>query len=161
MKKKTRGKVKHRAKPKPLAKPRRAARRSAPSTARDPLLAPIAGADRREIGGVRIDIVRAGNGRVKRVVYPRGFRWSSHMKPTVGTELCVHAHVGLLARGHVRGEFADGCTFDFVAPRVVVLEPGHDAWVVGAEPAVLIQFDAEEDTPRRFGLPEEHRHAEP
>lgn len=152
------GKTRRPAKSTQRAKPRQS-RRAAPTTTKDPLLAPIAGADRRVIGGVKVDIVRAGNGRIKRAVYPRGFRWSTHMKPTVGTELCAHAHVGLLARGHVRGEFADGCTFDFVAPRVVVLEPGHDAWVVGEEPAVLIQFDAEEDTSRRFGLPEEHRHA--
>jgi len=154
-------------KPRPAPKPRTARRvtRTKPGAAsrpavagRDALMAPIAGADRRQIGAVRIDIVRAGNGRIKRVVYPKGFRWSTHLKPTVGTELCMHAHVGLLARGRVRGEYADGCTFDFTAPRVVVLEPGHDAWVVGDEAAVLIQFDAEGDTAERFGLPAEHRH---
>jgi len=126
---------------------------------RDRLLAPIAGADRRTLGGVRIDIVRAGNGRIKRVVYPPGFRWSTHMKPMVGTEACMHAHVGLLVRGRVRGAYTDGCAFDLTAPRVVVLEPGHDAWVVGAEPAVLIQFDAEANTARHFGLADQHRHA--
>ncbi len=152
MKKKTPRQAKQVAKPKP-------ARRSAPRATRDSLLAPIAGADRRQVGGVTIDIIRAGNGRIKRVVYPRGFRWSTHIKPAVGTEVCMHAHVGLLVRGRVRGEYADGCGFDLVAPGVVVLEPGHDAWVVGHEPAVLIQFDAEQDTARRFGLAEEHRHA--
>ena len=134
-------------------------RRSAPTAARDRLLAPITGADRRTIGGVQIDIVRAGSGRIKRVVYPPGFRWSTHMKPTVGTEACMHAHVGLLVRGRVRGAYTDGCAFDLTAPRVVVLEPGHDAWVVGTEPAVLIQFDAEADTARHFGIAEQHRHA--
>ena len=124
----------------------------------DTLLAPITGADHRTVGGIEVDIVRAGNGRVKRLLYPPGFRWSTHMKPLVGTALCMHAHVGFLARGHVRGEYADGCTFDHVAPQVVVLEPAHDAWVVGDEPAVLLQFDCEGDTATRFGLPAEHRH---
>jgi len=138
---------------------KRAARARARVTrAADALVAPIKGADQRTIGGVKIDVVRAGNGRIKRVVYPPGFRWSTHLKPVVGTTLCMHAHVGLLARGHVRGEYADGCAFEFVAPRAVVLEPGHDAWVVGAQAAVLIQFDAGAETARRFGLPEEHRH---
>ena len=68
----------------------------------------------------------------------------------------MHAHVGFLARGHIQGEYADGCTFEFVAPQVVAIEPGHDAWVVGDEEAVLIQFDSEEGTARRFGLPSEH-----
>ena len=47
----------------------------------------------------------------------------------------------------------------FVAPRVIVIEPGHDAWVVGNEPAVVIEFDYEGETARRLGLPEMHRHA--
>jgi hypothetical protein len=125
----------------------------------DALLATIAGADRREVGGVKVDVMPAGNGRVKRVVYPPGFRWSTHMQPIVGTDLCLHAHVGFLARGHVQGRYPDGCTFDLVAPSVLVLHPGHDAWVVGEETVVIIQFDAEGDTARRFGLPDRHRHA--
>lgn len=142
---------------KPLKKPSRAGRKTR-SKVGDPLMAPIKGADRRTVGGIGIDVMRAGKGRIKRLVYPAGFRWSTHVKPVVGTTLCMHAHVGLLARGHVRGEYADGCTFEFVAPQAVVVEPGHDAWVVGAGPAVLIQFDATDETARHFGLPEEHRH---
>jgi hypothetical protein len=80
------------------------------------------------------------------------------MKPVVGTEVCMHAHVGFLARGRVRGTYRDGCVFDLNAPRLVLIDPGHDAEVVGHGPAVLIEFDAESDTARRFGLPEEHRH---
>ena len=161
MKKKAPRKVRR---PKQVNKPRKIRQpksraRSAPPVALDSLLTPIAGADRREIGGVAIDIIRAGNGRIKRVVYPRGFRWSTHLKPTVGTDLCMHAHVGFLARGRVHGEYADGCGFEYVAPRVVVLEPGHDAWVVGKQAAVLIEFDTESSTAARFGLPDSHRHA--
>jgi hypothetical protein len=123
------------------------------------LVGPLEGAQHRDIGGARIDLVRTGTVRVGRVIYPPGFRWSTHMRPLVGTELCEHAHVGLLAQGRVQGAYADGCTFDFEAPRVLVIEPEHDAWVVGNEPAVLIQFDAEGDTARRFGLPDRHRHS--
>ena len=123
----------------------------------DPLTAPIAGADHAEVGGAEIDIVAAGNGRVKRVVYPPGFRWSTHMKPHVGTDLCMHAHVGFLARGHIAGEYGDGCSFEYIAPQVVAIEPGHDAWVVGEDAAVLVQFDSEQDTASRFGLAE-HGH---
>jgi len=140
-----------------VKKPKQASRTSRTRRS-DLLLAPIEGADHRTVGGVNIDILRAGNGRIKRVVYPPGFRWSTHMKPEVGTTLCMHAHVGFLARGHVRGEYADGCAFEFVAPRGLVIEPGHDAWVVGRDAAILIQFDAEDETSRHFGLPEEHRH---
>jgi hypothetical protein len=147
---------------KPARSTRRAsgrARRAPARPGRDPLLARMTGADHREVAGVSIDTTRTANGRVKRVCYPPGFRWSVHMKPVVNTPLCMHAHVGFLARGRVRGTYADGCAFDLAAPRAVVIEPGHDAWVVGKQAAVLIEFDSESSTAARFGLPETHRHA--
>ena len=118
----------------------------------DPLLAPVSGADHREVAGVQLDIVKAGDGRVKRVIYPPGFRWSTHMKPLTGTAMCEHAHVGFLVKGRIHMEFAGGRVEEFVAPQAVVIEPGHDGWVVGDEPAVLIEFDFLGDTARRFGL---------
>lgn len=127
-------------------------------SAMDPLIAPIEGAERREVGGVQVDVVRAGAGRVKRTIYPPGFRWSQQMKQVVGTELCMHAHVGFLARGRIRIEYGDGCAAEFAAPQVVVIDPGHDGQVVGESPAVLIEFDFESETSRRFGLPDVHRH---
>jgi hypothetical protein len=136
-------------------------RRRAARPVRDALLAPIKGADRRVVGQVRAEIVRAGNGRVKRLVYPPGFRWSRDMKPLVGTDSCMHAHVGFLARGRIRGAYADGCAFAASAPQVLAIEPGHDAWVVGPDPVVLIEFDAEGATAARFGFPEQHRHDRP
>ncbi|MCA1563642.1 MAG: hypothetical protein LC804_26470, partial [Acidobacteria bacterium] len=105
-----------------------------------------------------LEVSRAGAGRVKRVVYLPGFRWSIHMKPIIGTELCMHAHVGFLARGKMEIQYEDGCKLEFTAPQVVAIEPGHDGWVVGSEPAVLIEFDFEGDTISRLGMPETHRH---
>jgi hypothetical protein len=125
----------------------------------DALLAPIPGAERHDVGGVAVDVVRAGAARVKRMVYPPGFRWSTHMKAAVGGEGCRHAHVGFLARGQVHVEYADGCKIELVAPQVVAIEPGHDGWVVGDGPAVVIEFDFESDTVRRLGMPPSHSHA--
>jgi hypothetical protein len=124
----------------------------------DPLLAPMKGAEHSEVGGVTLDIVRVGAARVKRVIYPVGFRWSTHMKPISGTDLCMHAHIGFLAQGRIHMEFADGCIVEFMAPQVVSIEPGHDGWVVGDKPAVLIEFDFENDTVRHLGMPERHTH---
>jgi hypothetical protein len=124
----------------------------------DPLLAPIEGADRRDLNGVLVDTVQAGAARIQRVIYPAGYRWSTHVKPAVGTELCEHAHVGFLARGRMQGEYADGCTFDFTAPAPLVVEAGHDAWVVGDEDAVFIGVDFEAETAGRFGLADAHAH---
>ena len=124
----------------------------------DPLLDAVKGAERRTIGHVRLEVGRAGGARVKRMVYPSGFRWSVDMKPIVGTELCMHAHVGFLARGEIHIEYADGCVVEHKAPQIVAIEPGHDGWVVGKEPVVLIEFDFESDTIRRLGMPDAHRH---
>jgi hypothetical protein len=124
----------------------------------DPLIAPVNNALHRDVGGVSIDVTPAGDGRVRRVVYPVGFRWSKHMKPLVGTDLCMHAHVGFLLRGCIHMQYADGCIVEFQAPQAVVIDPGHDGWVEGNEPAVLIEFDFGADTAKRFGLPSAHRH---
>jgi hypothetical protein len=127
-------------------------------TVSDPLMAPISGATRREVGGVRLDVVQTGAARVKRMIYPAGFRWSTHMKPVVGTDRCMHAHVGFLARGSIHIQYGDGCVKEFAAPAVVAIDPGHDGWVMGSEPAVLIEFDFEGETVSRLGMPTSHRH---
>jgi hypothetical protein len=124
----------------------------------DTLLAPMLGTEHREVGGVQLDVVAAGNSRVKRLIYPVGFRWSKNMKPLVGTDRCMHAHVGFLARGQIHMEFADGCVLEFRAPQVIAIEPGHDGWVVGDEPAVVIEFDFGNETVRSLGMPEQHSH---
>jgi hypothetical protein len=148
---------------KKVRKPTVAKRRTPPrrkrSRAVDPILAPIKGAERREIGHVRLEVVRAGEARVKRMIYPPGFHWAVDMKPIVGTDLCMHAHVGFLVRGEIHMEYGDGCVVEFKAPQVVAIDPGHDGWVVGKEPAVLIEFDFQGDTVRRLGMPDAHRHS--
>jgi len=126
-------------------------------SANHPLLAPMDGTEHQKIAGVEIDITRVGAARVKRVVYPAGFQWSTHIKPVVRTEYCMHAHVGFLAHGQIHIEFPDGCRKEFTAPQAVVIEPGHDGWVVGSEPAVLIEFDFQNDTARMCGMPESHQ----
>ena len=123
------------------------------------LLGAVKGAEHRTVGHVRLDIGRAGAARVKRLVYPPGFHWLVDMKPIVGTELCMHAHVGFLAQGEIHIEYADGCIVEHRAPQIVAIEPGHDGWVVGNEPVVLIEFDFERETVNRLGMPDAHRHS--
>ena len=124
----------------------------------DPLTAPIPGAERKTVGGIVCDVVRCGEARVRRTIYYPGFTWETHLKPAVTAELCMHAHVGFLARGHLEAHFPDGCSVDYVAPAVVYLEPGHKGSVVGDEEAVLIEVDFEGATAAHFGLPPVHEH---
>jgi len=70
----------------------------------------------------------------------------------------MHAHVGFLARGSIHIGFPDGCVREYAAPAVIAVEPGHDGWVVGNEPAVVIEFDFEGDTANLVGMADGHRH---
>jgi len=91
------------------------------------LLAPMKGAEHLDVNGVQADIVKAVSGRVKRMIYPPGMRWNTHLKHLVKSDVCMHAHVGFPAQAHLQFRFSDCCIQDFVAPQVVVVEPGHDA----------------------------------
>ena len=126
--------------------------------ASDPLVDPIEDGEHQEFAGIGIDLFSAGDARVKRLVYGVGGKWSEHVKPHVGTDWCEHAHVGFLVRGRLAGEYPDGCGFDYTAPTGVHIDPGHDSWVVGDEPAVLIEFDFGTETVERLGIPPTHQH---
>ena len=123
----------------------------------DRLSAPVNGAEHVEVAGVQVDVTRVGDARVRRVIYPVGFRWSTHMKPLVNTDRCMHAHVGFIVSGSIEVEYADGCRKAFSAPQAVAIDPGHEGWVVGNAPAVMIEVDFEGDTAKRFGLGD-HKH---
>ena len=127
----------------------------------DTLLAPMDADEHRELGGVIVDIARAGKARVKRMIYPPGFNWAANLQAAIGGDLCMHAHVGFMAQGQINVRFADGCVVEYKAPQFVAVEPGHQGWVVGDEPAVLIEFDFEKDTVEQLGLSQTHHHQGP
>jgi hypothetical protein len=123
-----------------------------------PLFAAMPAAEHQTFGPVEIDVVRVGDARIKRAIYPAGLRWSVDLRPLSGTETCQHAHAGFLAHGALTFEFPDGCVVELRAPAVVDIAPGHDAWVPGDEPAVLIEVDYLGDTVARLGVAADHRH---
>ena len=92
------------------------------------------------------------------MIYPPGFKWSTDLRDHVGTDYCMHAHVGFLVSGRIDVIYADGCVDVYEGPQIVAVAPGHDGHVIGNEPAVLIEFDFEGDTISRFGMPDAHRH---
>jgi len=65
--------------------------------------------------------------------------------------------VGFIARGRIAVQYQDGTTFEFTAPQIVAIEPGHEGWVVGDEPAVLIEVDFMNDTASKFGMRDRSR----
>ena len=82
----------------------------------------------------------AGGGVIGRLVLQPGWRWSEDVKPVAGTEWCEAPHFQYQVSGTVRVHMADGTEFDSKAGDVTVLPSGHDAWVVGDEPVVLVDW---------------------
>ena len=91
-----------------------------------------------ERGEVRL--VKLGGAEIGQLVLQPGWRWSLHVKPIAGTELCEAPHFQYHAAGTLHVVMADGSEFDAKAGDVTALPQGHDAWVVGDEPVVLIDW---------------------
>jgi hypothetical protein len=72
-----------------------------------------------------------------------GWRWSECIKPMVGTESCQVHHVGTVTAGRLHVEHEDGTALEIGPGDAYVIEPGHDAWVVGDETFVGYEFDSQ------------------
>jgi hypothetical protein len=94
----------------------------------------------REFQRGRLDIVQIGGGAVGRLTLQPGWRWSEHVKPMAGTELCEAPHFQYHAAGTLHIVMADGREFEARPGDITSLPSGHDAWVVGDEPVVVIDW---------------------
>jgi class 3 adenylate cyclase len=88
----------------------------------------------------RVDLVNIGALPIGREVLEPGFRWSTHVQPIVGTDWCEFHHVTYLLSGRFHIAMRDGESRELTAGQAMDVAPGHDAWVVGNEPVVLIDF---------------------
>jgi hypothetical protein len=82
-------------------------------------------------------VVLAGT-TIVRAVFNPGWRWSTDIKPQAGTESCQVAHAGIVLSGRLTVRMDDGTELEAGPGDAHVVSPGHDAWVVGDEPCVLI-----------------------
>jgi hypothetical protein len=87
-----------------------------------------------------VEVVKIAGGEVGRYTFEPGWRWAQHIKPVVGTESCQTNHIGYLVSGTLHVVSDDGATADVGAGQVYRIAPGHDAWVVGDEPVVVVEF---------------------
>ena len=85
-------------------------------------------------------IVRLGDVAIARGQFQPGWRWSEDVKPVAGTELCEAPHQQYQVSGRVHVRMADGTEIEAGPGDVTSLPPGHDAWVVGDEPVVAIDW---------------------
>jgi hypothetical protein len=89
-----------------------------------------------------VEIVRMGGVAASRMRLEPGWRWSECIKPIAGGESCQAHHVGLLQSGTMRVLHDDGSEEEIHAGQSYVIEPGHDAWVVGDDPVIGFEFDS-------------------
>jgi hypothetical protein len=88
----------------------------------------------------QVELLRIGDGEVGRLTLQPGWRWSSHVKPIAGTELCEAPHFQYHLSGTLHIVMADGAELEAKAGDITVLPEGHDAWVVGDEPVVVVDW---------------------
>ena len=104
----------------------------------------------REMTKGRFEIVRLGGLTIGRATYEPGWRWSTDLKSAVGTELCQLHHLHVLIAGRMAFQMADGEVHEFSPSDVMDIPPGHDAWVIGGEPAIVLDISGNVTD---FGLP--------
>lgn len=87
-----------------------------------------------------IEIVRVGGAEVGRFTFQPGWRWSECIKPLVGTDTCQAEHLGYVVSGRLGLTHSDGTKTEAGAGDAYHILPGHDAWVIGDEPFVGVEF---------------------
>ena len=94
----------------------------------------------REFPNGRAEILEIGGGTVGRIVCEPGWRWSNDVKPIAGTDSCQAPHFQYHVSGRLKVVMDDGTEVEAGPGDVTSLPPGHDGWVVGDEPAVVIDW---------------------
>ena len=94
----------------------------------------------REFPNGRIELVNAGGGQVGRLILQPGWRWSNDVKPVAQTASCEAPHFQYHVSGRLAILMDDGTEFIAGPGDVTALPSGHDAWVLGDEPVVVVDF---------------------
>ncbi|MEU4311520.1 cupin domain-containing protein [Nocardia sp. NPDC024068] len=93
-----------------------------------------------EAGKGKLDLVNLDSGAVGRAVFEPGWKWSEHVKPIAQTDSCQAAHAGYCLAGHMVVVMDDGEKQEYGPGDFMSVPPGHDAWIVGDEPCVMLDW---------------------
>ena len=88
-------------------------------------------------------------GSAARAVFRPGWRWSEHVKPIAQTDSCQVHHVGYVISGRMHIRMNDGTEDEFGAGDLLVCPPGHDAWIIGDETCVILDWGGPSDYAKR------------
>jgi mannose-6-phosphate isomerase-like protein (cupin superfamily) len=98
--------------------------------------------ERRTPEKTEMHIVDLGSVKAARMTLQPGWSWSDCIKPVAGTDSCQSHHVGTVVSGQLRIRHDDGTEVEVGPGDAYVIEPGHDASVIGSEPFVAYEFDS-------------------
>lgn len=87
-------------------------------------------------------VVNVAGSSVIKARFEPGWRWSEHVRPIAGTDSCQSPHFLYVVSGRMHIEMNDGTAAEAGPDQIVRVEPGHDAWVLGDEPCVSVDFGA-------------------
>lgn len=90
----------------------------------------------------RVDVVRMSGATAGRLRLEPGWRWSECIKPMAGTDSCQMRHLGVAQSGRLAVRHDDGTELEIGPGEAYVIEPGHDAWVVGEESFIGYEFES-------------------
>ena|SRR5437867_2853297 len=88
----------------------------------------------------KVEVVKLGDNTVMRATFEPGWKWSECVKPVVNTDSCQVHHTVYVISGRMKVKMNDGKEGEVGPGDVAVIPPGHDAWIVGNEPCVSIDF---------------------
>jgi hypothetical protein len=88
----------------------------------------------------KLELIRIGGAVIGRATFEPGWRWSTSVQPLVKTKSCEAPHFQYHVSGTIKILMDDGKQFECKAGDVSLLPEGHDAWVVGKEPVVVVDF---------------------
>ena len=94
----------------------------------------------REFPNGRAEILKVGDAEIGRLVFEPGWKWSHDLKPIAGTDSCTAPHFQYHVAGRLAIRMDDGTEFVAEPGDVTSLPSGHDAWVVGDEPVVVVDW---------------------
>lgn len=94
----------------------------------------------RELPKTHIEVANLPDAVLMRATFQPGWKWSECVKPTVGTKSCQVGHINYVISGRMKIIMDDGTEKEMGPGDVAEIPPGHDAWVVGDEPCILMDF---------------------
>jgi len=88
----------------------------------------------------KVELINIGGAVIGRATFEPGWKWSTSVQPLVQTKSCDAPHFQYHVSGTLMVVMDNGMKFECKAGDVSLLPIGHDAWVIGNEPVVVVDF---------------------